>query len=127
RDGWYRSGDAGYRDNEGFYYIVDRVKDMIITGGENVYSKEVEQALQTIPGVQMCAALGLPDPKWGERVVAVIMKTPGADLTEGEVIAKCRSLIAGYKVPKEVRFVDSLPLTSTGKVTKRALRDQLLA
>jgi len=127
RGGWYRSGDAGFRDADGFFYIVDRVKDMIITGGENVYSKEVEQALQAIPGVQMCAAVGLPDPKWGERVVAVVMKAPGTDLTEADVIAGCRRLIAGYKVPKEVRFVDSLPMTSTGKVTKRALRDRLLA
>jgi acyl-CoA synthetase (AMP-forming)/AMP-acid ligase II len=122
-DGWYRSGDAGYRDADGFLFLVDRVKDMIITGGENVYSTEVEQALQQIDGVQMCAAVGLPDEKWGERVVAVVVLEPSKSLTEAEIIAGCRERIAGYKVPKEVRFVSALPMTASGKVMKRTLRD----
>ncbi|MDR8398388.1 long-chain-fatty-acid--CoA ligase [Paraburkholderia sp. USG1] len=124
--GWYRSGDGGYRDAEGFFYIVDRLKDMIISGGENVYSAEVEQALQRLPGVDLCAAVGLPDEKWGERVVAAIVLAPSATLSKEEVISHCRGLIAGYKVPKQVEFVQSMPMTSTGKVMKRALRDLLL-
>jgi len=126
RDGWYRSGDAGYRDAEGFLYIVDRVKDMIITGGENVYSTEVEQALARLSGVRTCAVVGLPDEKWGERVVAAIVADPSASLSQDDVISHCRGLIAGYKIPKDVMFVQALPMTTTGKVMKRALRDQLL-
>lgn len=125
RDGWYHTGDAGRRDSDGYVYIVDRVKDMIITGGENVYSTEVEQALQQVDGVRLCAAVGVPDEKWGERIVAVVMTDPAANLTEEQVIAKCRELIAGYKVPKQVKFVDALPMTASGKVLKGTLRDQL--
>jgi len=126
RDGWYRSGDAGYQDAEGFLYIVDRVKDMIISGGENVYSTEVEQALQQLRGVQMCAVVGLPDDRWGERVVAAILADPSAGLSSDDVIAHCRKLIAGYKVPKQIEFVQALPMTPTGKVKKRELRDRFL-
>ena len=126
RDGWYRTGDAGFRDSDGLLYIVDRVKDMIITGGENVYSAEVEQALAKHPMVKQCAVIGLPDEKWGERVTAVIVAAPGTAATADEVIAHCRSLIAGYKVPKEVRFVDALPMTATGKVLKRAVKNQVI-
>ena len=125
RDGWYRTGDAGFRDKEGLLYIVDRVKDMIITGGENVYSAEVEQALTKHPAVKQCAVIGLPDAKWGERVTAVIIAAAGTSPTQEEIIAHCRGLIAGYKVPKEVRFVEALPMTATGKVLKRMVRDQL--
>ncbi len=99
---------------------------MIITGGENVYSAEVEQALARHPAVKQCAVIGLPDAKWGERVTAVIVAMPGAVTTSDEVIAHCRSLIAAYKAPKEVRFVESLPMTATGKVLKRAVRDQII-
>jgi acyl-CoA synthetase (AMP-forming)/AMP-acid ligase II len=126
RDGWYRTGDAGFRDKDGLLYIVDRVKDMIITGGENVYSAEVEQALAKHPGVRQCAVIGLPDAKWGERVTAVIIPAAGASPTQEEIIAHCRGLIAGYKVPKEVRFVDALPMTATGKILKRTVRDQMV-
>ncbi|WP_293389794.1 AMP-binding protein, partial [Nevskia sp.] len=127
KDGWYRSGDGGFRDSRGLLTIVDRVKDMIISGGENVYSTEVEQALQKLAGVQMCAAVGLPDPKWGERVVAAIVADPIAGLTAETVIGHCRGLIAGYKVPKQVEFLAALPMTASGKVQKRVLRDQLVA
>ncbi len=126
QDGWYKTGDAGYRDKDGLLYIVDRVKDMIITGGENVYSAEVEQALAKHPSIRQCAVVGLPDAKWGERVTAVIILAAGATLTQEEVIAHCRSLIAGYKVPKEVRFVDALPMTATGKILKRSVREQMI-
>lgn len=125
RDGWYMTSDAGFRDPEGLSYIVDRVKDMIITGGENVYSAEVEQALARHPGVRQCAVIGLPDEKWGERVTAVILPVPHAKPSPEEIIAHCRSLIAGYKVPQEVRYVDAFPMTATGKILKRAVRDQM--
>ena len=125
KDGWYRTGDAGFRDAEGLFYIVDRVKDMIVTGGENVYSAEVEQVLAKLPGVRQSAVVGVADAKWGERVTAVIIAAPDAGVTQETVIAHCRELIAGYKVPKEVRFVDALPMTPTGKVLKRIVRDQL--
>ncbi|MGQ0700998.1 MAG: long-chain-fatty-acid--CoA ligase [Panacagrimonas sp.] len=125
RGGWYHSGDAGYRDAEGLLYIVDRVKDMIVSGGENVYSTEVEQAVQKLDGVQLCAAVGLPDLKWGERVTVAIVCRPEAQITDAQVIAHCRELIAGYKVPKQVIFVDALPMTPSGKVMKKTLREQL--
>lgn len=124
-DGWYRSGDAGYRDADGYLFLVDRVKDMIITGGENVYSTEVENAVGQIEGVQMCAAIGLPDEKWGERVVAVVVLDPEASLGAEDIIARCRELIADYKVPKEVRFVSALPMTASGKIMKNQLRKQV--
>ncbi|MBJ7337540.1 long-chain-fatty-acid--CoA ligase [Mycolicibacterium sp.] len=127
RDGWYHSGDCGYRDDEGFFYIVDRIKDMIVTGGSNVYSTEVEQAVLRLDGVSTCAVVGLPDDKWGERVVAVVVPKPDADLSEARIIAHCRGLIAGYKVPKQVEFVTALPLTASNKVLKRALREELLS
>jgi acyl-CoA synthetase (AMP-forming)/AMP-acid ligase II len=124
--GWYRSGDAGFKDSAGLLYIVDRVKDMIVTGGENVYSTEVEQALMQHPAVRQCAVIGLPDPKWGERVVAVVVRAAGAEVSSPDLIAHCRTLIGGYKVPKEVAFADALPMTATGKILKRALRDNLI-
>ncbi|MCX7071779.1 MAG: long-chain-fatty-acid--CoA ligase [Gammaproteobacteria bacterium] len=125
QDGWYKTGDAGRRDAEGLLYLVDRVKDMIVTGGENVYSAEVEQVLAKHPGVRMCAVIGLPDEKWGERVVAMIMPSDGHKPTQDEIIAHCRQHIAGYKVPKEVRLVEAFPMTATGKVLKRVVRDEL--
>ena len=122
--GWYHSGDAGYRDAQGFLYMVDRVKDMIVSGGENVYSTEVENAIQKLAGVRLSAVIGLPDEKWGERVVAIVVADPDAGLTEAAVIAHCRELIAGYKTPKQVEFVDALPITGSGKVMKRQLADE---
>ncbi len=122
--GWYRTGDAGYRDPaDGLLYIVDRVKDMIVTGGENVYSAEVEQVVHQHPAVSMAAVIALPDPKWGERVTAVVVRRAGAELTEAELIAHCRTMLAGYKVPKQVIFADSLPVSPAGKVLKRLLRE----
>jgi len=124
--GWYRTGDAGYRDpKDGLLYIVDRVKDMIVSGGENIYSAEVEQAVQKHPAVSMCAVIGAPDARWGEKVVAFIVLKQGAVLTADELIAHSRTLIAGFKVPKDVRFVESLPISPAGKVLKRTLRDEV--
>lgn len=125
RDGWYHTGDLGRFDEDGCLYIVDRAKDMIISGGENIYSTEVENALHKLEGVHSCAVVGLPDPKWGERVVAAIVLQEGAELTADTVNAHCRALIAGYKVPKQVVFVESLPTTPTGKVRKVTLRSAL--
>lgn len=122
RDGWMHTGDGGYMDKDGFLYIVDRIKDMIITGGENVYSAEVENALASHPAVAQCAVIGIPDERWGETVHAVIVRKPGADVTPQELETHCRALIAGYKVPRSVAFRESLPLTSVGKVNKNELR-----
>ena len=124
QDGWYYSGDAGYMDDEGFVFIVDRLKDMIISGGENVYSAEVENAISLMPGVAEVAVIGIPDAKWGETVHAVIVRRPGASVTSEAVIAHCRTQIAGYKCPRSVEFRDiPLPLSGAGKVLKRELRE----
>jgi acyl-CoA synthetase (AMP-forming)/AMP-acid ligase II len=124
REGWYRTGDLGRRDEAGLVYLVDRLKDMIVTGGENVYSVEVEKALAGAPGVAACAVIGVPDERWGERIVAYVVPRPGPEPEAAEILAHCRALIAGYKVPKEIRFTSELPMTSSGKVRKTALRQQ---
>jgi acyl-CoA synthetase (AMP-forming)/AMP-acid ligase II len=122
--GWFHTGDMARRDEEGFFYIVDRMKDMIITGGENVYSREVEEVLYTHPSVSEAAVVGLPDPVWGENVTAVVVLRPGTTATEAEIIATARERLAGYKKPKRVIFVDELPKTVSGKIVKRELRDR---
>ncbi|MFF2087251.1 long-chain-fatty-acid--CoA ligase [Nocardia sp. NPDC058176] len=122
RDGWMHTGDGGYMDAEGYVFIVDRMKDMIITGGENVYSAEVENVLAAHPAVAACAVIGVPDSRWGERVHAVLVAQPGAAVTEEELRAHCKTLIAGYKVPRSVEFVEALPLSGAGKILKRELR-----
>ena len=121
--GWYRSGDAAHVDGDGYVYIVDRVKDMIISGGENVYSTEVENALYGHPAVLEAAVFGVPDPQWGERVHAAVVLADGQDVDEQELIAHCRTRISGYKVPRSVEFhVDPLPKSGAGKILKRDLR-----
>jgi long-chain acyl-CoA synthetase len=123
-DGWYYTGDGAYMDREGFVFIVDRLKDMIISGGENVYSAEVENAISLIPGVGEVAVIGVPDERWGERVHAIIVPKAGVSLTVEDVMAHCREQIAGYKCPKSVDFRDMpLPLSGAGKVLKRELRE----
>jgi long-chain acyl-CoA synthetase len=123
RNGWMHSGDAAYMDEDGFVFIVDRLKDMIISGGENVYSAEVENAISVMAGVREVAVIGVPDEKWGERVHAVIVPLPGATLTETSVREHCRTLISGYKCPRSVEFRDEpLPVGSTGKISKTELR-----
>lgn len=127
-DGWLRSGDLGYADERGNFFLVDRLKDMIITGGENVYSVEVETAIREMPGVADVAVIGLPDPKWGERVHACVVPEPGSRPTEAEVIAHCRARIAGFKVPRSVDIRDTpLPVSGAGKVSKPTLRAERLA
>ena len=125
--GWYRTGDAGYRDQDGLLNIVDRVKDMIVSGGENIYSSEVEQALQKHPAVAVSAVVGAPDPKWGEKVVAIVVLKKGENVTAEALNQHCRTLIGGFKVPKEITFAESLPISPTGKILKRVLRDALWA
>jgi long-chain acyl-CoA synthetase len=123
-DGWYYSGDGATMDKEGFVYIVDRLKDMIISGGENVYSAEVENAISLMPEVGEVAVIGVPDEQWGERVHAIIVPKRGATLSAEQVLAHCREQIAGYKCPRSVDFRDtSLPLSGAGKVLKRELRE----
>ena len=117
-------GRRRHMDKEGFVYIVDRLKDMIISGGENVYSAEVENAISLMPGVGEVAVIGVPDERWGERVHAIIVPKPGVTLTADEVMAHCREQIAGYKCPRSVDFRDTpLPLSGAGKVLKRELRE----
>lgn len=122
RDGWYHTGDAGYLDEDGYLYIYDRVKDMIVSGAENIYPAEVENALHEHPAVKDCAVIGVPDPKWGEAVKAIVVKAPGKDVTPAELIAFARERIAGYKVPKTVDFIDELPRNPSGKILKKELR-----
>ena len=121
--GWYHSGDAGYVDADGFLYLVDRVKDMIVTGGENVYSAEVENAIAGHPAVLQVAVIGVPSEEWGEAVHAIVVLRDGAEATDAEIIDHAREWIAGYKVPKSVTFrTDPLPLSGAMKVLKRELR-----
>ena len=123
KGGWLHTGDVGYMDEDGYVYVVDRKKDMIVTGGENVYSAEVEQALYRHDAVLEVAIIGIPDEKWGEAVTAFVIVREGADATEDELREHCRQSIAGYKVPKSVVFVDELPKSATGKIQKAALRE----
>jgi long-chain acyl-CoA synthetase len=123
-DGWYYSGDGAIMDEEGFVYIVDRLKDMIISGGENIYSAEVENAISLIDGVAEVAVIGIPDDSWGERVHAIVVPKAGATLTAEQLMEHCRDQIAGYKCPKSVEFRDKpLPQSGAGKVLKRDLRE----
>jgi acyl-CoA synthetase (AMP-forming)/AMP-acid ligase II len=124
RDGWMHTGDGGRMDENGYIFIVDRIKDMIITGGENVYSAEVENALASHPAVAACAVIGVPDPDWGERVHAVVVLQSGQHATVNEIRTHCKMLIAGYKAPRSVDFVDALPMSGAGKILKRELRKQ---
>jgi acyl-CoA synthetase (AMP-forming)/AMP-acid ligase II len=121
RDGWVHTGDMG-RIEDGFLYLVDRKKDMIISGGENIYSREVEEAVIQHPAVSECAVIGIPDPKWGENVCAVITTKAGQAVSEADIIEHCKSLIASYKKPKTVIIADELPKLVTGKINKIELR-----
>jgi acyl-CoA synthetase (AMP-forming)/AMP-acid ligase II len=122
-DGWLRTGDAGYMDEDGYVYIHDRIKDMIISGGENIYPAEVESALCDHPDVAEAAVIGVPDDKWGEAVKAVVALKPGKAVTETEIINFLRTRIAGFKTPKSVDFVAALPRNPSGKILRRNLRD----
>jgi long-chain acyl-CoA synthetase len=123
RDGWLHTGDIGYRDSDGFFFLVDRKKDMIIRGGENIYPREIEDVLLEHPTVQAAAVIGRPDEVRGEEVHAVVVLEPGSELADVE--AHCRERLAGFKVPSTWQVVDELPKTSTGKIDKKPLREQL--
>jgi long-chain acyl-CoA synthetase len=123
---WFRSGDIGIFDDDGYLYIVDRLKDMIITGGENVYSREVEEVLYTRPEIQECAVIGLPDREWGERVTALLLLKPGEHLDKDTLHAYMKSRLPSFKVPKEYRTVNDFPRSPAGKILKRELKEQFL-
>jgi long-chain acyl-CoA synthetase len=123
RDGWYRTGDEGHLDADGYVYLVDRVKDMIVTGGENVYSVEVENAISTHAAVEQVAVIGIPHPTWGEQVHAIVVLRPGFEATEEELLQHARTTIANYKVPKSLEFrTEPIPLSGALKPLKRELR-----
>ena len=122
RNGWMHTGDGAFMDEDGFVFIVDRLKDMIVSGGENVYSAEVENALAQHPAVGACAVIGIPSDQWGEAVHAVVVLKPAAVATEEELVAHCRTLIAGYKCPRSLEFRAALPVSGAGKILKTELR-----
>jgi long-chain acyl-CoA synthetase len=124
RDGFFRTGDVGYQDATGYFFILDRLKDMIVTGGENVYSGEVEAVIYTHPAVREVAVFGIPDPKWGEIVKACVVLKPGQTLAADELIVYCRRSLANFKVPRNIEFSETeLPKSGSGKILKRLLRD----
>jgi acyl-CoA synthetase (AMP-forming)/AMP-acid ligase II len=122
RDGWLHTGDVGRLDEAGYLYLLDRKKDLIVSGGSNIYPRELEEVLIAHPGVASVAVIGVPDRHWGESVHAVVVPEPGADLTAAELIAFCQARIASYKKPRTVEFVSELPVSGYGKVLKRELR-----
>jgi long-chain acyl-CoA synthetase len=121
KDGWFRTGDLARCDEDGFYFIVDRAKDMIIRGGFNVYPREVEEVLMTHPAVSLAAVVGVAHPSHGEEIKAYVIKAPGAELTEDQLVEWAKDAMAAYKYPRIVEFRDSLPMTATGKILKREL------
>ncbi len=123
RDGWMWTGDVAVWDEDGYIFIVDRAKDLIISGGENIYSTQVEAAIHQHPAVLESAVFGVPDEQWGEAVKAVVVLKPGESASEAEIIAVASQHLASYQKPRSVDFVDSLPKAPTGKILKRALRD----
>ncbi|WP_313024356.1 class I adenylate-forming enzyme family protein [Pseudomonas lopnurensis] len=123
REGWLHTGDAGHLDSDGYLHVTDRIKDMIISGGENVYSSEVEQAILAHPEVQLCAVIGIPDKQWGEAVHALVVLRPGSALSVEQLLQHCRERIAGYKCPRRIELRDELPLSAAGKLLKYQLRE----
>ena len=123
RDGWFHTGDAGTEDAEGYFYIKDRIKDMIVSGGENIYPAELESVLAAHPAIADVAVIGVPDEQWGETVKAIVVKKPGAELTAEELIEWSRSRLAGYKRPRSVDFAEAIPRNPSGKILKRELRE----
>ncbi len=128
RDGLFRTGDIGYQDAAGYFYILDRLKDMIVTGGENVYSGEVEAVIYQHPAIHEAAVFGVPDPQWGEIVMACVVLKPGRALSAAELIAHCKRALANYKVPRRIEFFETeLPKSGSGKILKRTLRERFWA
>lgn len=125
-EGWFHTGDLARYDEEWYFYIVDRKKDMFISGGENVYPAEIEQSLYQHPAVQMCAVIGVPDPKWGEVGKACVVLKPGLSASPEELIAHLNAHLARYKVPRSVEIMESLPISAAGKILKRELRQKFV-
>jgi acyl-CoA synthetase (AMP-forming)/AMP-acid ligase II len=125
RGGWLHTGDIGYADDAGFFYIVDRKNDMLISGGYNVYPREVEDVLLSVEGVVEAAVVGLPDEKWGDRVFAVVSGRPGLDVER--VLETCSAQLASYKIPKGIEVWGSLPKSAAGKILRREVRDRIVA
>ena len=126
KNGWYHTGDLGTRDASGYLYLLDRKKELIISGGSNIYPREVEEVLLLHPGVLEVAVIGIPNRLWGETVMAVVRPRPGADPTEEELTNLCREHLAGYKKPRAFRFVADLPKSGYGKILKRELKEQIV-
>ena len=124
KNDWHHTGDIGYRDKDGFFYIVDRKRDMVVSGGFNIFPLEIEQILLAHPDVQDCAVIGVPDEKWGEAVKAVIVRSPGSTVSDKELMDFCRNSLGGMKTPKSVDFVDDLPKSAAGKILKRMIREK---
>jgi acyl-CoA synthetase (AMP-forming)/AMP-acid ligase II len=122
RNGWLHTGDVGYMDEDGYLFMMDRSKDMIISGGENIYPREIEEVICKHPAIREVAVIGVPDPKWGEAVKAVVSLVPGESIAAQELLLFCTKHIAKYKVPKSVDFVDELPKSNYGKILKREIR-----
>jgi long-chain acyl-CoA synthetase len=125
RDGWLRTGDLGYQDEDGYLFIVDRKKDLIIRGGFNVYPRDVEDALLEHPALEAAGVVGQPDERHGEEVVAFVSLRPGSQVTPDELIAWAKQRIGGYKYPRQIHLIDTVPLTSVGKIDRKALRARL--
>jgi acyl-CoA synthetase (AMP-forming)/AMP-acid ligase II len=126
-EGWLRTGDVGYLDADGYLYITDRLKDLVISGGENVYTPRVEDVIRSHPAVREVAVIGLPHPKWGETVHAVIALNPSYQPSEqlaGDIVRHCRQFLGGFEIPRSIEFTDQLPKTATGKILKRNLRSR---
>ncbi|MFM7785942.1 MAG: class I adenylate-forming enzyme family protein, partial [Gammaproteobacteria bacterium] len=124
REGWFHTGDVGYLDHDRYLFLVDRKKDMVVSGGVNIYTKEIEAVLYRHPAVFEAAVIGLPDETWGEQVTAVVSLKPGSHASAEELIALCRESLASYKKPREVLFLPDLPKNPSGKILKRELREQ---
>jgi len=122
RNGWFHTGDVGRVDAAGYLYLLDRKKDIVITGGENVYSSEVEQAIYQHPDVSECAVVGVPDETYGEALLAAVVPAPGRQITQEALIAHCRARIGGYKIPRRMVFLEQLPKSAMGKILKTELR-----
>jgi acyl-CoA synthetase (AMP-forming)/AMP-acid ligase II len=122
REGWFHTGDAGTEDDDGFFYIKDRIKDMIVSGGENIYPAELESVLAGHPGVADIAVIGVPDDQWGETVKAIVVKKPGSELGAEALIDWSRDKLAGFKRPRSVDFVEAIPRNPSGKILKKDLR-----
>ena len=124
RYGWHHTGDVGYLDNNGFLYIADRIKDMIITGGFNVYATEVERSILAHEEILECAVIGVPDTKWGEAVKAIAVRHSGKNITEEQLILAIKATLGSVKTPKSVEFWETLPKTSVGKIDKKLIRER---